>query len=131
MLESRNIIGIYKEYFQYLDVIIIILKIFLAGFFHMVLWFVVKGGNGVVKNYRQEDGKYNASGLRIRLLRESMGLSQEQLAAQLQLMGLDITQKTVSRIETGNRIITDYEIIFFSKFFHVSADELLDIKAYK
>lgn len=97
----------------------------------MVLWFVVKGGNGVVKNYRQEDGKYNASGLRIRLLRESMGLSQEQLAAQLQLMGLDITQKTVSRIETGNRIITDYEIIFFSKFFHVSADELLDIKAYK
>ena len=60
-------------------------------------------------------GKCNGSGLRIRKAREQMHLSQEQLAAKLQLEGLEITQKTISRIETGLRIIPDYELPFFAR----------------
>ena len=80
-----------------------------------------------MKKSRQADGKFNASGSRIRTLRKAMGLSQEQLAAQR----IDITQKMVSRMETGDRIIADYELIFFSRFFHVTSDELLGIESHK
>lgn len=90
---------------------------------------VVKGGHGVVKIYRHLDGKCNASGPQIRLLREAAGLSQEQLAAKMQLVGLNVTQKMISRIETGNRIVSDYELIYFSSFFRVSTDELLGLKS--
>ena len=38
---------------------------------------------------------------------ESAALSQEQLAAELQLLGSSVTQKTISRIESGPRLVAD------------------------
>lgn len=38
---------------------------------------------------RAEDGKKNLCGSRVRALREKEGLSQEELMARLQLMGMD------------------------------------------
>ena len=58
-------------------------------------------------------------------LRKRSGMSQEELAASLQLIGLDITQKTISRIETGNRVVPDYELIYFSKLFDIPVEDLL------
>ena len=49
-----------------------------------------------------------------------MGLSQKQLAARLGL-----TQKAVSRIETGNRVVPDYELIVFSEVLKVPICTLL------
>jgi len=60
-------------------------------------------------------GRCNISGERIREAREAAELSQEQLAARLQLLGLEITQKSISRIETGLRVVPDYELQFFAK----------------
>ena len=60
-------------------------------------------------------GRCNLAGERIREARESAGMSQEELAAQLQLRGLEITQKSISRIETGLRVLPDYELLFFSE----------------
>lgn len=60
-------------------------------------------------------GRCNISGERIRKAREAEGFSQEQLAAKLQLLGLEITQKSISRIETGLRVVPDYELQFFAK----------------
>ena len=56
------------------------------------------------------DGKCNACGDRVRLAREKAELSQEALAAKVQLKGHSLTQKAVSRIETGIRVVPDYEI---------------------
>lgn len=67
-----------------------------------------------------DDGKFNCSGPRIRERRAELGLSQEQLAAKLQLSGLDITQKAISRIETGLRVVADFEIPFFADALGVS-----------
>ena len=60
-------------------------------------------------------GRCNISGERIRQAREDEGLSQEQLAAKLQLLGLEITQKSISRIETGLRVVPDFELQFFAE----------------
>lgn len=74
------------------------------------------------------NGKCNASGERIRVKREQMEFSQEQLAAQLQLQGLNLSQKTISRIETGDRIVADFELIVFSSILQTTADELLGVE---
>ena len=58
-------------------------------------------------------GRCNAAGPRICEARESENLSQEDLAARLQLLGLEITQKAISRAETGDRVIPDYELQFY------------------
>lgn len=73
------------------------------------------------------NGKCNVSGERVRLEREKLNLSQEKLAAKLQLLGLDVTQKAVSRIETGDRVVADYELIALSKSLGVNVDYLLNI----
>ena len=80
----------------------------------------------MLKLYRYTDGKCNASGSIIRELREKAGLSQEQLAARLQLAGLELNQKAVSRIETGDRVVPDFELIFFSEVLGVPICRLLN-----
>ena len=81
-----------------------------------------------MKLYRNKDGKCNDSGCKIRELREAAGLSQEELAAKLQLSGLTLTQKAISRIETGDRIVPDFELVYFSKVLGVSVEALLNIE---
>lgn len=73
------------------------------------------------------NGKCNVSGEKVRAERERLKLSQEGLAAKLQLLGLDVTQKAISRIETGERVVADYELIAFSKALEVTAEYLLGI----
>ena len=72
------------------------------------------------------NGKCNVSGERVRLEREKLNLSQEKLAAKLQLLGLDVTQKAVSRIETGDRVVADYELVALAKALGVSVEYLLN-----
>ena len=79
-----------------------------------------------MKIYRYMDGNANASGRRIKELREAAGLSQEQLAAKIQLPGLNLNQKAISRIETGDRVVPDFELIFFSEVFGVPVGNLLE-----
>lgn len=70
-------------------------------------------------------GKCNLAGEQIRAARESSGMSQEQLAAKLQLAGINITQKAVSRVETGVRVVPDYELPAYAKALGVSILALL------
>lgn len=73
------------------------------------------------------NGKCNVSGERIRQEREKAKLSQEKLAARLQLLGLDVTQKAISRIETGDRVVADYELVALAKALDVTVEYLLNI----
>ena len=74
------------------------------------------------------DGRCNISGEKVRAAREGAGISQEQLAARLQLAGLNITQKAVSRIETGDRIVADYDLEYLANALGVTVCQLLKIK---
>lgn len=71
------------------------------------------------------DGRCNVSGEVVRATRERAGLSQEQLAARIQLAGLSITQKAISRIETGDRVVADYELTYLADALGVTVDYLL------
>lgn len=69
--------------------------------------------------------KCNICGQHIRSIREKRGLTQEQLAAKLQIEGLGVNQNSVSRIETGKRIIADFELKAIAKVLDVDLYELL------
>lgn len=81
---------------------------------------------GCVMKLYDYHGKYNCSGPRILARRKELRLSQEQLAAKLQLQGLEITQRAISRIETGARVVPDFEIHYFAKALDVSPLWLLE-----
>lgn len=53
------------------------------------------------------------------------GISQERLAYKIQIAGLDITQKAISRIETGDRIVADYELEYLADALGVTIYYLL------
>lgn len=80
-----------------------------------------------MKIYRP-DGRCNASGEKVKAARERAGLSQEQLAAKIQLAGLSITQKAISRIETGDRVVADYELQYLADALGVTVYHLLSIE---
>ena len=61
----------------------------------------------------------------MRRIREGKKLSQEQLAAWLQWEGLSINQKAISRIETGERVVADYELLYLAKVLRVRVEDLL------
>lgn len=89
----------------------------------------MRAGKGAahLKIYRP-DGRCNVSGLKVKAAREAAGLSQEQLAAKLQLGGLNITQKAVSRIETGDRIVADYELGHLARALDVTVYHLIGLE---
>lgn len=62
---------------------------------------------------------------RVKHSRERLGLSQEELAVQLQVMGVSIDQQAISRIELNSRIVTDYELLCMAKALKVKSAYLL------
>ena len=65
----------------------------------------------------------NISGNKLKELRKNAKMSQQDLAEKLQLEGIDLTSKEISKIETNNRLVQDFELFAFAKIFKVSADE--------
>lgn len=69
--------------------------------------------------------RFNLCGERVREARTRTGWSQEQLAAKLQLSGLQIGQMAVSRIETGKRVVPDFELPIIAEVLSVTTGWLL------
>nr|WP_325303129.1 helix-turn-helix transcriptional regulator [uncultured Dysosmobacter sp.] len=63
-------------------------------------------------------------GRNIRQLREDQHMTQDALAAQLQLCGCDITRSAVAKIEVGQRHLYPDEIILIRRILGVSYEEI-------
>ena len=66
-------------------------------------------------------------GNNIRKIRESIGMTQDTLAAKLQLSGCDITRSAVAKIEVGQRHLYPDEIILIRKILNTTFDAILEI----
>lgn len=64
----------------------------------------------------------NISGTKLRELRKKNKMSQQELAEKLQLKGIDLTSKEISKIEMNKRLVQDFELFAFAKIFKVFAD---------
>ena len=73
----------------------------------------------------KKDGQCNICGKNVRKLREQKKMSQDQLAAKLQTEGLGVNQNSISRIETGKRVVADYELKILAHVLNTAVDDLL------
>lgn len=64
-------------------------------------------------------------GRQIRSVRESLGLTQEQLSARLQTRGCDITRSALAKIEAGQRHIYAIELRTLREILDVPYETLL------
>ena len=61
----------------------------------------------------------------LRRLRKARGLTQGDLAAKMEVKGVNIDQQMISKIENNQRLVTDYELACICNVLGVSERELL------
>lgn len=67
-------------------------------------------------------------GKNIRALREKAGLTQEQVAAKLQICGCDITRSAVAKIEVGQRHLYPDEIILLKSILSATYEDIFNVE---
>ncbi len=67
-------------------------------------------------------------GNNIRKLREKASLTQEQVAAKLQINGCDITRSAVAKIEVGQRHLYPDEIILLKGILSATYEEIFNLE---
>jgi len=70
----------------------------------------------------------NIIGKKVRELRLQKGLTQDQLAAKLEINEIKIDRIVISRIESGNRFVSDYELLEIAKALEVTPNQLLSFE---
>lgn len=66
-------------------------------------------------------------GNNIRKIREAKEMTQETLAAKLQLNGCDITRSAIAKIEVGQRHLYPDEIILLRRILDTSYEEIFEL----
>ena len=72
-------------------------------------------------------GRKNLCGDRVKEARARRKITQEDLAARLQIEGVTMERDSVSRIEIGTRFVSDFELKTFAEVLGVSVNWLLGI----
>ena len=77
-----------------------------------------------------KDGRHNIAGRNIKRIRMNRvpKMSQRKHAKKMQLAGYDIDHPVIRRIESGQRFITDIELIAFAKVLNVPVQDLLKME---
>ena len=66
----------------------------------------------------------NIIGKQVSRLRTGLGISQDQLAAKCQRVGLDISRGTLAKIEAGIRCVSDQEALLLAQALGVGVSDL-------
>ena len=79
-----------------------------------------------MKRILDDNKVINITGSNIRKLRRKAGLSQTQLSEKMELLAVYTCRGSLSRIENGQRAVTDIELSAIAKVLGVSVNELFD-----
>lgn len=72
------------------------------------------------------DGRNNLCGERIAQIRKDKKLSQRKLAYKMQLLGYDVDNYFIRRVENGERFVTDIDLKIFCEALEVPVTEILN-----
>ena len=70
--------------------------------------------------------KRNLIGENIKKYRKINNLSQRDLIAKLHLLGFNLDQASLARIETHKREVYDYELLYFANIFKIKLEDLYE-----
>ena len=71
------------------------------------------------------NNQLNVTGKKIKELRVKNNLSLSGLSTKLALMGIDISKRSLHKLETGHRILKDYELFGLSMVFKVPIEDFI------
>ncbi|MBQ7044246.1 MAG: helix-turn-helix transcriptional regulator [Clostridia bacterium] len=74
---------------------------------------------------KTKEGRNNVCGENVAFFRKEKSISQRELADLLQLAGLDVDKNAIQRIESGQRFVTDIELVFLAKVLEKTYIDLL------
>ena len=70
--------------------------------------------------------KNNVCGENIAKYRRELNISQRELADRLQIVGLDVDKNAIQRMESGQRFITDIDLLYLCRVLNKSLAELFE-----
>lgn len=73
-----------------------------------------------------EPGSKNIVGCKVVELRKKRNIKQKDFLAQLQVLGMDISTTSLSRLEGQYRLVQDYEVVILAKALEVDVKDLLE-----
>lgn len=71
------------------------------------------------------NGQKNIAGVQLKKIRKRQKVTQADLSARMQVLGVNIDQQAISNIERNRRIVTDYELACFCKALRCTEKDLL------
>ena len=77
------------------------------------------------KFIKYNDENLNVIGKKVRKYREANNWSLTDLSNKLMFIGIDIPKSSLQNIETGKRVVKEYEFYALCKIFGVSMEEML------
>jgi len=72
------------------------------------------------------NGIYNVVGLNIKKYREANNISQRELSNKLSLYGIDLYHSDISRIESLQLFVRDYELKIICKILNIKLEQLYE-----
>lgn len=72
------------------------------------------------------NGNSNIIGHNLKKYRELKGFSQRELANKLSLLGVNILNSDISRIENNTLFVRDYELFAFCKVLNIKPEQLYE-----
>jgi len=72
------------------------------------------------------NGIYNVVGLNIKKYREAKNISQRELSNKLSLYGIDLYHSDISRIESLQLFVRDYELKIICKILNIKLEQLYE-----
>ena len=79
-----------------------------------------------MKPRKDPPGDKNIIGKRVVAIRQARSIKQKDFLAQLQVLGMDISATSLSRLEGQYRLVQDYEVVIIAKALGIDVNELLD-----
>lgn len=79
-----------------------------------------------MKRILDDNKVINITGSNIRKLRREAGLSQRQLSEKMELLAVYTCRGSLSRIENGQRAVTDIELSAIAKVLGVSVNDFFE-----
>ena len=70
-------------------------------------------------------GTKNIVGSKVVAMRTAHGIKQKDFLARLQVLGMDISATSLSRLEGQYRLVQDFEVVILANALGISVNELL------
>lgn len=96
--------------------------------FYLKKYYHTSNEVSIIKEKKLKSNKYkekaNFLGDLIAEKRKAYHISQNALASKMQLMGINIGKNDISKIESGNRLIRDYELLAIKDILNIDLNDL-------